>query len=349
MNKRNTKLTVKSGIAASIMALSCLMSVSAMADSDKALVIRQTAPTPTVAPAVVQSQLSVTFKASKEVYQVGEAMSFLVKGNQEFYLWLFAINEDQKRARMLVPSFLQKGNKYKGGTTYSLPAKSKYELFADKSGVEKIVMVASTNWINNFDKKLFSKSEQYLSTSPENLNMYMKGLRVRPSTPQPQNDKIIVQELSVLVSGAATVASTPPPVVMSAPVTHAATTQPMMTDDAVVFVSQNSSNYKLGDLVSVAYGANKPGYVSVYVQYPNGKVESLFQKQVDGKTIYNFEAEAVPPVGNQYLMAVYSPEKKSTFEVEQVPLFAEHVYQGKGLRLVPEKRPSYDMSRFVIK
>jgi len=121
-------------------------------------------------------------------------------------------------------------------------------------------------------------------------------------------------------------------------------------DKTVVFVSQDRDIYRLGENVTVAYGATRAGWLSLFVQYPNGKTEFLKKQHVDGKSIYTLKAKAVRPTGHQNLMALFSAEEKAQFPMGNIRFYTNYFFNGKGLELLPssQHRPVYNISRFTI-
>lgn len=260
------------------------------------------------------------------------------------------MNEKAGRGRMLVPGIAQTGNRYKANQTYKVPAGGSYEWFMDKAGVERLVVVASTRWIA-IDSKKFEKNKYFYSTSYKGLETQLKGLRLLSSPTQPVRTApdVVVTELNLLVSGSTAVAAAP----VVIPVVSSITAVPGFTasnDKSVVFVSQDKDAYRLGETVTVAYGATKPGWISLFVQYPDGKTEFLKKEHVDGKSIYTLQAEAVLPMGSQELMAVFSVDKQAQFPMGNIHLYTDYFVFGKGLRLLPapQNRPTYNVSRFTI-
>ncbi len=337
-----------------IVLLSFMLCAGAMAETKKeagkSLVIRTNKPVPAQISVQTVGQLQLAVTPNKTNYNVGDTFSLIVKGNQDFYLWIFAMNEKAGRGRMLVPGVVQTANHYKANRSYKVPTDGSYELFMDKAGVERIVIVASTKLIA-IDFKKFQKNKYFYSTSYKGLETQLKGLRLLSSPTQPVRTApdIVVTELNLLVSGSAAVAAAPVETPVVSPIMAVPGFQ-ASNDKSVVFVSQDKDAYRLGEAVTVAFGATKAGWISLFVQYPNGKAEFLKKEHVDGKSIYTFQAEAVPPMGSQNLMAVFSADKQAQFPIGNIRLYTDYFVTGKGLRLLPapQKRPTYNVSRFTI-
>ncbi|MFX9184999.1 hypothetical protein ABTN69_19515, partial [Acinetobacter baumannii] len=63
-----------------------------------------------------------------------------------------------------------------------------------------------------------------------------------------------------------------------------------------------------GDTIRVAYGASKPGWVNVYVSYPDGNVEQVLKEKFETAAVKTVTAEIVAPEGRQTLVAVWSSD-----------------------------------------
>lgn len=348
------KIKNKAMLLAGLCLVSLVLSAGAMAADkivvdDKALVIQRntpdTAPIPVQVPVQTMGQLDLSVTPNRTAYKVGDTFSINVRGNQDYYLWVFAMNEDAGRGRMLVPGVVQSGNRYNANSSYKVPSGGSYELFMDKPGLERIVVVASTKWIA-VDVNKLQRNQYFYSTSYKGMETQLKGLRLLPGQGQTVRTapSVVVKEMTLMVSSEGPV-STP----ISNPVIPIPGFQ-SSGDNSVIFVSQNKDTYRLGEVVTVAYGATKPGWISLFVQYPNGRSEFLKKEHVDGKSIYTLQAEAVRPVGSQNVMAVFSADAKAQFPIGNIGRYTDYFFSGKGLRLLPppEKRPVYNISRFNI-
>ncbi len=122
-----------------------------------------------------QGDLQIDFRADKASYRVDEAISFTIKGNRTFYLYLFSISE-KGEAVMLIPGPEQKGNKYSANKSYRVPNPG-HDFFADRPGRERIILVASTKWLDPGTKKYKSKGGFY-TASADVAEATVKGLRI---------------------------------------------------------------------------------------------------------------------------------------------------------------------------
>ena len=122
-----------------------------------------------------QGDLEIDFRASQNSYRVNDPISFTIKGSKTFFLYLFSINE-YGEAVMLIPGPEQKGNKYKGNRSHRVPNVGK-ELFADRPGRERVVLVASTKWLDPGTNRYKSKGGFY-TASADVAEATVKGLRI---------------------------------------------------------------------------------------------------------------------------------------------------------------------------
>lgn len=94
--------------------------------------------------------LHVSLKPSKSHYDVQEAIHFKVKGDKDFYLYLFNIDPRTGKGIAILPNRIQSGKKnhYRGdGKWYEVPNQS-LNFYSDSPGVERIVMVASQRYLD---------------------------------------------------------------------------------------------------------------------------------------------------------------------------------------------------------
>lgn len=96
------------------------------------------------------SNLKVLLRTEKNSYHPNERIRFQVKSNKDVYIYLFNFDPVSKTAVLLLPNRLQNKHhiKYSGDGGWSFIPNSNLEFYADQSGVERIVMVASEKFID---------------------------------------------------------------------------------------------------------------------------------------------------------------------------------------------------------
>lgn len=106
------------------------------------------------------SDFSVQLKTDKSSYRANEAIHFKVKGSRTFFLYLFNYIKDTRQAVAILPNRYQtdKNIKYSANNWYPVPNKN-IEFFSDRSGKERVIMIASTKYldVNKLLKKTSSK------------------------------------------------------------------------------------------------------------------------------------------------------------------------------------------------
>lgn len=82
-------------------------------------------------------------------YRVGERIRFRVRGNQPFFLYLLNVDPATGRAVTILPNRYQGKDriKYPAGQ-WNLVPNPQLEFYSDRPGVERIIMVASTRYLD---------------------------------------------------------------------------------------------------------------------------------------------------------------------------------------------------------
>lgn len=105
---------------------------------------RTTAPaTPAAAnPNVVK----LNVQPSKPSYRVGESIRFQVQGRDDYYLYVFNINNKTGEAVMLIPNSKTQNNRMSGNRTYDIPGT--VDFYSDSVGVEQMVFIGTKQPLN---------------------------------------------------------------------------------------------------------------------------------------------------------------------------------------------------------
>lgn len=245
---------------------------------------------------VRSGELDVAFEPVKPVYSVGERIRFRVKGNQTFYLYLFSIDESADRGVVILPNRLQQYNKYRPGELYIVPEKN-VEFYADRPGRERIIMVASTEKLD-VDWRQYSVSGDFWTGSAKEMDTTVKTLRFRRRGDDDAGPARVAHEVDLVIVGDSGARRqpepTPPPAREPAP------------DAAMAFVSTDRTEYRQGDTISILFGADQEGTVTLYVEEPGGNQRKLTSQDVSGRDFYRLQARATAPSGRHRITAVYS-------------------------------------------
>jgi len=130
------------------------------------------------------NNLDVKVQPTRNVYRVGEPIDLLIKGNRDFYLYLFTVDGDREVGRLLTPASPEDIRKYKAHRVYQVPGGDK-KLVSDESGVERIIMLASSKPVDLPDHINHDRSDDYL-----------KSLRIVNNAPAAA---YCVKELNIIV------------------------------------------------------------------------------------------------------------------------------------------------------
>jgi len=140
--------------------------------------------------------LEVDFKPFKKRYHTGESIKFDIKGNREFYLYLFNIDKETDKGVMFLPNKLDTGNKYSAEQGYTVPNKG-VEFYADEAGVEGIIVVASTKWLQ-FDESKLRKKGDFMVGKAADVEKSLKSIKIREREP---NDDLVVKYIALRILG----------------------------------------------------------------------------------------------------------------------------------------------------
>jgi len=281
--------------------------------------------------------LEVSFEALRASYRVGEPIRFTARGNKTFYLYVYSVDKDTGDAVLILPNNKQSGNKYPGGRSMTVPNRN-IEFYADEEGRERIVMVASTRYIDVGAAKAqplgdFSKTKAAVL---EGL-FEEKGIKIRaPGDRADRGGDVVVKDVELRIRGR---------MARDRDDEDRENRDHDGDENAIVYVSTNRSRYHVGDRVRIVFGADKSGYVHLYSIEPGGSVAELTTRKVKRGETHDVEARAEAPGGDHKLVALYSKDGNADEDV--VYDLAEDRYT-KGLRLVTEDRGVLAVREFRI-
>lgn len=90
--------------------------------------------------------VKLTVKSNKNTYKVGERMGFTVRGKQNYYLYVFNIDQENNKVVMLLPNKKNTNNLMKANHTYKIP--EGVDFISDSRGTEKVIFVGTTQPLN---------------------------------------------------------------------------------------------------------------------------------------------------------------------------------------------------------
>ena len=247
-----------------------------------------------------QGGLKVTFQPVKTEYQVGEKIQFKFIPNKPVYLYLFSIDNENNKGSVLLPNPSQTDNKYPKPQRFHLVPYTKFDLVANKVGVEHFQMVASTEQQALDSQNLKAAGKVWIGSADD---VQSKALRIR------RKDQTVSLDLKVLVvpkNNSTTTTTTT--------TTTTITNLPSNTDEKIAgtFIATSRQQYKVGEKIKIVYGADQKGMVKLYLVGPGGKRLMLHEQEVDGNSLYTQMAQAAEPIGSHQLIVEYDNSSKSS-------------------------------------
>ncbi len=275
--------------------------------------------------------LKVSFELRSSSYRVGEAIRFNVKGNKDFYLYVFAINEAERRAVLLIPNEKRR-NRYRANRVHIVPDRG-VEFFADRQGIEKVLMVATTRYVD-VNTKGYRKVRGYFLTTPARVKFHVKSLGIQK--PRVKGERV-VKVLYLNIKAPA----------YDARLSQSSSSAPdwRRKTKAIAFVSSDRVVYRTGEIVRIAYGADRAGWIRIFALGPEADTTLLKKRRVSGKDIYHLRARAEHPTGPHKLVAVYT-----TGEAIESQVSPQYIAGLKEKALIPlgRKKWTYAVSRLDI-
>lgn len=268
----------------------------------------------------------------KESYSVNESIRFKVKGNQDFFLYLFSVNQDQNTAVLLIPGSKQKGNKYKKGKTFTVP-NHPLEFVSDTPGTEKIIAFASTKYIH-MDTRKYRRTGEFMITDLTQFKSQEKAFKMLVIKKKKKKDEsqYTLKELSININ------SPHFPIDLDS------------TEKTTVFINTSKASYRTGEVVSFGFGADQNGFISLYSVSPGDKVSFLKSLPVEENRLYALKARAISPAGNHALVAVFSDERPGWHRHKNVAdLAGVSFIQSKDVALIPDDRSPSATVKFFVK
>lgn len=125
-------------------------------------------------------QISVT--ALKKQFKVDEPIQFKIKGNSDYYLYVYNLDPSTGDSVLLLPNSKIKSNRFKGGKSYTLP--KGVEFFGDTAGSEHLMFIASKEKID-LNAANFQPVGDFGKSKTKDLEEIFasKSIRVRDTQP----------------------------------------------------------------------------------------------------------------------------------------------------------------------
>ena len=231
------------------------------------------------------SGLEVLVRGIQEDYAVGEPIEFEVEGNRTYFLWVYA-TDPAGDAVLLVPSSLQKYNKYTGGRAHRVPNRP-LEFAGDVSGPHTLTLVASTRWldvdVSGGGPRKGMELDQAFSS---------KGIQIRRGdgdTAVQGDANTVIRQIPIQVTGRQAAVNPEP-------------------SSAMTFVRLDRDQYQLGERFQMIFGATEDGFVQVMVREPGGDLVQMLEQEVTANQVYQEQGTITDPVGAHAMLAFFSEE-----------------------------------------
>ena len=152
---------------------------------------------------VGDGELDFDIEPAKKSFKAGEPIRFRVKGNRSYFLYLFSIDEKNDEAVLILPNQVDDQNRYPADRTLVAPNPA-VEFVSDGPGTERLVVVASTKWLE-LKTGDYKPKGSFFASSSKDLDTQLKAIRVREpdsddDTGIEASDTVVVQELALVIA-----------------------------------------------------------------------------------------------------------------------------------------------------
>ncbi len=303
---------------------------------------------------VSDGDFTLFFQPDKKTFEVGEPITFSVKGTKDFYLYLFTIAPNTGIGHVILPNKLQPDTFYNAGQKHSVPDETA-RFVNQHAGKERILVVASTEKLK-FSIDQFKMAGNFAMAGAGEVETQVKALSLSGIE---QKRQVVSQEVELDIVDARTVPAPGPAaaaVPAPAPAPEAApspepepspapVSQPL---EASAFISSDRTQYRIGDVMTITFGADKLGYVYLFLVGPDGERSLLGPPvEVDGQRFYQVKGKVTNPGGRHMLVAVYG-EKQDLPEESFIIPEPKETY-SKGIVLFDQKMRPYAVYHLNIK
>lgn len=140
-------------------------------------------------------RLQVEFRAVKDIYTVGEPISFRLMTNRPAYVYLFSLGEEGEGLIPLFPNRYEQGNLLRSHKAVLLPGR-RSTFRSEQPGVERVILVASERPLN-----LKGTAFRELAADLEAgfAREYLDSIQGERSEFRPHGGRLLVRELDILV------------------------------------------------------------------------------------------------------------------------------------------------------
>ncbi len=274
MRHSKTQVTILTSLLSGVLLVCGSTSVHASdAVSSKALSMGESRP-------VDAKKFKFTIEPTKKEYRVKEPIRLKVRGEQDYYLYMWNIGEDGTET-LLFPNKKQRKNHFAGGQGYVIPGLDSQPLFGDKPGKEKLRVVASARKVDLDYSGLNSEGDYYTGDAK--------------SFKQQFGTKDIVWGGATATGDAEAQSSGRDSASKTLVIKIGASDQVLLHTDR--------REYDVGDTIRIYYESPVNGIVTLAYKYEDGTRQILKRSKVDAGKVNVLEADAEAPGGKHTLLA----------------------------------------------
>ena len=272
--------------------------------------------------------LRVVLEPTKDAFAVDEPIRFRIRGNKEFFFYLFSIDNETEQATLILPSKEgQQENKYPANRTLPVPNRGEPDFLSDTPGRETLVVVASTRYLPLKSNWFRDGADSFIDQAEFEEEFAEKGIRVGGD--RTSDGKVHVKKLTVRVRDKDRVAA-------------GGNTPVWLTTEG------NRTEYALGDRIEAVFGAGDDGWVQMYVIEPSGERTRLKSVPVKADHAYTMKAVAADPAGKHAFVAFFSKDEPGEGAMRRERDKSLLDATLKGVRLVDDPSPMMAVYRFRI-
>jgi hypothetical protein len=226
-------------------------------------------------------QLSVS--AAHREFKVEEPIALRIELDRPAYVYVYDRGSDG-RSRFVYPAQDDRETKLAAGVQVL------HSGAADAPGEEQLAVFASELPLNLSDE---DRGDRGLPTAEFERRLAAVGVPVTPGGFVDSTGVIsAVQILPVKIAGE--------------------TSRAPESAEGIALVATDKTSYRVGEPLQLVFGANRAGYVQLFVRYPGGRIERLLTQKFDAPGVVTRSATAELPGGEQSLLAVYSADGRLT-------------------------------------
>jgi len=267
-----------------------------------------------------QPPLQVDFSPLKSSFAVNESIKFKIEGNKKFFLFLFNIDYANDEAVMILPNKLQgaKRNMYLARQRLTVPNPNA-EFYSDRPGSERIIMMATTKYPKEIVLSNYRRAGNFRVTEAQTIQQQLKRIQLRePQIRASKTEEIFITEFDLAIHGNNTSNIPVQPVAqppkdwsirLNSLDTNAISSIILPEDKpAIAFVSTDKVNYQSGDTLTISFGANQNGWLTLYNKNSRGEYEYMAEHAVTANAM-NYVTALTGRQGAQEILCIFSKTK----------------------------------------